>query len=202
MQGEQFVLNPLDLIIAGVIVFGMVRGAKKGVVTRANSLLTIGLSILLGFRLRRIAESLFLDYLNLQLSGEMAAILGFCTAFVIVYLVISTLLGYLTTGLKRINIKIDNALGALFGGLVATMVLSVGLIILSYVNFPSNSNAQGSILYPHVRDFSKYAVGMGAEALKEANRQINKYGLGGPPTGTNPRPPEPPPPDKRPDVIR
>ena len=183
-----FVLNPLDIIIAAIIIFGMMRGAKQGIITKSSRLVTIGIAVILGFRLRGIAESLYQDYLNLNISGEMIAVLGFCTAFVVSYMVISTVLGYVAVGLEKVKLPFDSALGALLGGLIATLVLSIGLIMLSYVNFPSAENAKGSILYPHVRNFAKYSVGMGAQALREANRQINKYGFGAPPPSTGNQP--------------
>ena len=185
---SSFVLNPLDIIIAAIIIFGMMRGAKQGIITKSSRLVTIGIAVILGFRLRGIAESLYQDYLNLNISGEMVAVLGFCTAFVISYMVISTILGYVATGLEKVKLPFDNALGALLGGLVATLVMSIGLIMLSYVNFPSAENAKGSILYPHVKSFARYTVGIGAEALREANRQINKYGFGSPPPSTGNQP--------------
>ena len=200
---EPLVLNPLDIIIGGLIVFGMIRGSKQGFFKNANRILSIGLAIIIGFRFRRIAESLFQDYLNANMSGEVVALVSFAVAFVVGYIVVSTLFGYLTTGLNKVNVSIDNALGAVLGGLTATLILSVAFILLSYVNFPSSANAQGSLLYPHVRNFSRYAVGFGANALREANVQINKYGTGAPPASRSaPNPGPPPSSSEKPKAIR
>lgn len=177
MEGG-FVINPLDIIIAGLIGFGMYRGATKGVIKRATLLVSIVISVILGARLRHIAETLYLDYLQLSMPGEMVLALSFATAFVISYIVVSTLLGYLTQGLGKVNIKIDNALGALFGGTIATLALSIALVLLSYVNFPSAANAQGSMLYPHVKNFARYSLGVGVGVLREGYQQMDKYGVG------------------------
>ena len=202
MEGG-FVLNPLDIIIVAIIGFGMYRGATKGIIKRATLLVSLAAAAILGFRLRHIAETLFLDYLQLNLAGEIVFVLSWATAFVVSYIVVSTLLTYLTQGLGKVNIKIDNALGALFGGVVATLALSVGLVVLSYINFPSPANAQGSMLYPHVKNFARYSLGIGVGVLREANQQVNKFGVGvDKPPSSNPTTPAQPAPSDKPAVIR
>lgn len=175
-----FVLNPLDLILAGAIIFGMYRGATKGFLPMSNRVMTIVLSILAALNLRYLAESLYLDYLNVQLDAQVLALLSFATAFLIVYMVISTILSTLTSTLSKMNIKIDNALGALFGGVVSTTILSVALILLANFSFPTNEHKSGSVLYTPVKNFSGYALGVGQDVLKKANQQINRVGIGQP----------------------
>lgn len=181
-----FVLNPLDLILAGVIIFGMYRGATKGFLPMSNRVITIVLSVIAALNLRYLAQSLYLDYLHVQMDTQLLALLSFATAFVIVYMLISTILSALTNGLKKMNIKIDNALGALFGGVVSTLLLSVVLILLGNFNFPTNEHKSGSILYSPVRNFSGYALGIGQDALKKANQQINRIGIGQPQSSPEP----------------
>lgn len=175
-----FVLNPLDIIIGAIIGIGAFQGARKGIFKRATMVISIGTAVILGFRFRSIAESLYLDYLRLHVTPELLALLSFGTAFVVVYIVVSAGLGYLASGLGKVSpsLKLDNALGALFGGLAATFVLSVLLILLSYVSFPSPVHAQGSVLYPKVRNFARYSLGIGVGVLREANQQMNRLGVG------------------------
>lgn len=186
-----FVLNPLDLILAGIIMFGMYRGATKGFLPMSNRVITIILSVIAALNLRSLAQSLYLDYLHLQIDGQLLALLSFATAFIIVYMLISTVLSTLTNGLQKMNIKIDNALGALFGGGVSTLLLSVLLILLANFNFPTNEHKSGSILYGPVRNFSGYALGIGQDALKKANYQINRIGIGQPQSSPEPSVPVP-----------
>ena len=181
-----FVLNPLDLILAGVIIFGMYRGATKGFLPMSNRVITIILSVIAALNLRYLAQSLYLDYLHVQMDTQLLALLSFATAFVIVYMLISTILSALTNGLKKMNIKIDNALGALFGGVVSTLLLSVVLILLNNFNFPTNEHKSGSILYSPVRNFSGYALGIGQDALQKATQQINRIGIGQPQSSPEP----------------
>lgn len=207
MEGG-FVLNPLDIIIAAIIGFGMYRGASKGIFKRATTLVAIVAAIILGMRLRGIAENLFRDYLRLQAAPEVIAFLSFALAFVVVFIVVSTLLNYLTQGLAKINVTMDKALGALFGGITATLALSIAFILLSYVSFPSQNHAQGSVLYPQVKNFSRYALGVGVGVLREANKQVTKFGVGGkaPAPSDTPLPPPPAgetePQTSKPKVIR
>jgi membrane protein required for colicin V production len=198
---QAFTLNPLDIIILAIIGFGMYKGAKNGFLKGATRIMAIVAGVLLGFRFRGIAENLYLDYFNLQASPELVAILSFATAFVIIYIVVSTIMSFLTNSLKKVNIQIDNAVGALLGGVISTLILSVALIILSYVNFPSRENAQGSMLYPPVRNFARYSLGFGLQALQEASRQVNKYGVV-PPNAPPADSPGSPPSSEKPKAIR
>lgn len=173
---EAYVLNPLDIIIFALIGFGMYTGSKRGIINGATRIIAIFAGLITAFRFRGATSNFLLDYLNLNLADQTASFLGFCIAFVIGYMVISSLLGYFEVGLKRMNIGIDKALGALFGGALTTFLLSMLLFILSFVNFPSPDNARGSIAYPYVRYFAQYSLGLVPKALEEANKQIRKYG--------------------------
>ena len=188
-MGESFVLNPLDLIIAAIIGFGMWKGAKQGFMKGASRFISIILAAILGFRLRRVAVMIYLDYLNVQWAPEMIGFVSFATAFVVVFIISYTLVGQFSSILGKMKIGMDQALGALFGGVGATLVLSLAFILLSYVNFPTVDNARGSVLYPQVKNFSRYALGFSVEILREANEQINRYGIGGYPNPGNNNPP-------------
>ncbi len=180
MDSSTLILNPLDLILGGVIIYGMYRGATKGFLPMSNRVMTIAISLLAALNLRILAQSLYLDFLNVRLEPQVLALLSFATAFVVVYVVVSAALGVVTNGLSKLKIKLDNALGAIFGGLVATLLLSVALVLLANFNFPTNEHKSGSVLYPSVRNFSGYALGMGQDALQKANQQINRIGVGAP----------------------
>ncbi len=176
MEGD-WVLNPLDIIIVGIIGFGMYRGANKGVIKQAALILSIGIATILGFRLRYLGDILYRDYLNLQASDQVIAFLAFATGFVVIYILMSAFLKIFTQGLEKIKLDLNKALGALFGGTIATLVLSLAFILGSYVNFPSANNAQGSLLYPYVKNFSRSVLGVSLDALKEASRQVNQIQL-------------------------
>lgn len=179
--------TPLDLIIIAIIVVGMFYGSKKGIVKGMARFISIGAAIIGGFRLRWIAERFYLDSLNLQLSGEMIAFLSFATAFVAVFILSNALFGYLTKGLDKLNIGIDKALGALLGGTVAGLVMSLAFILLANVGFPSSADTQRSVLYPYVKSFSRYSLGVAINTLREGTNQLNKVGI-----TTNPKAPNAP----------
>jgi len=201
---DPIVLNPLDIIIAAFIIFGMYRGAKKGFFVNASRILTIIFAVIIGFRFRPMAEGIYQDYFNLNFSGELVVFMGFATAFAIGYILVSAVLGTIAKGLDNMKvINLDDAFGAIVGGIGATLLLSVLFIILSFANFPSRENAKGSLLYPPVKEFSRYALGIGANALREANIQINKFGVGAPPASSDaPNPGPPPTSTDKPKAIR
>jgi uncharacterized membrane protein required for colicin V production len=193
---ETITLNPLDIIIAAAILYGMFRGAKQGIIKNGGMLLAIGLGVIGGVRFRGMAQTLYLDYLGLQLAGEVVMILSFATAFIIVYILANTAVNFLSQGLDKMKFKLDSALGALMGGVFSTLLLSVVFLVSANFNFPSAQNAQGSFLYPHVRNFARYTLGLSAEILKEANIQLNRPLPGSEPqpappagSGNNSRPP-------------
>ena len=177
---DQTVLNPLDIIIVGVIIFGMYVGAKRGIFKITTRLASIIFGLLAALRFWWVAERIYIDSLHLQMSTSSAMLLSFVTMFIVAYIVISRLLGGLDDFMGKYDMKVDNALGAVLGGSVATLILSFAFILLSYVSFPSEANARGSVLYPHVRNFSRLAIGVGVNALREANKQVNKYGFQNP----------------------
>ncbi len=200
MESSSLVLNPLDLILAGIIIFGMYRGATKGFFPMSNRVLSIGIGIIMALNLRYLAQSLYLDYLNVRLEPQVVALLSFATAFVVVYIVFSAILGFLTNALAKMKIKLDSALGALFGGLVATLLLSIAMIIFANFNFPTAQHRSDSILYGPVRNFSGYTLEVGQGALRKANQQINRIGVGQP--EGNPEPTVQQPLSTRPGAVR
>ncbi len=200
-MNQGWVLNPLDIIIIAVIGLGMYRGAMKGIFAKATAALSIGAAVILGFRMRYLAEIIYLDYLNLQLDDKTAGILSFATAFVVVYVLVTTLLRYLTAGFEKVKLPFDKALGALAGGTVATLALSLAFVVLSFANFPSRANAQGSLFYPYVREFARSTLGLGVGALKEVSKQVNNLNLNDQPNDGAP-PPAAQEPNNRPQPIR
>lgn len=172
---DTYVLNPLDLIIIGVILFGMVRGSQKGLFGISTTVISVVVAVIFGFRFRFWIESIYLG-MNIKLSAEGLAFLSFVTAFVVGYILVSSILRMLTDTLSKINIGIDKALGAIFGGTMAAIALSLVLFALSFVGFPSQENAKGSVTYGYVQSFARYSLGLIPKALKAANEQIQKYG--------------------------
>ena len=175
---DQSVLNPLDIIIITVVFFGMYTGAKKGIFQITNQIASVALSVFAAARFWYVARNIYIDSLHLNLNSSNVLLLSFATVFIISYVVLSRFLDFMDDWGKKV--KVDNALGAILGGAVATFLLSVTFVILSNVNFPSEANARGSRLYGSVRGFSRIVLGKGVQALQEVNRQVNKHGLNKP----------------------
>lgn len=173
MEGG-FMLTPLDLIILAVIGLGMYRGATKNMLKKASAVFSIIGGVIFGARLAPLAESLYLDYLRLNIDPAMLSLLSLVTAFVIVYVVISTIFNQVSPLFKRDNFKLDNALGAVFGGFIAALALSIAFKVTTPFGFPSQRNQQESVLYPYVEGFSFITLGYGADALSKANQRFNQ----------------------------
>lgn len=174
---ESYVVNPLDIIIIAVIIFGMVRGSKKGLFGMTKSILAVVSSVVLGLTFRAVAEDFYLNYTTVRLSEGGLALLSFSTAFVVCYIIIYAVLNLLQGVLgedKKLNFS--SAFGALFGGALATIGLSLVLYFLSFAGFPSEANKQESITYPFVKYVGRGVLGLVPKALREANRTIKKYG--------------------------
>ncbi len=172
---ESFVLNPLDIIILLGIGVGMYIGSTRGIFKISTRVIGIVLGIVLGLRFRKMGEAIYLDHLNLNINGQAAAFLGFCTAFVVVYILIHAAFSFISKGLEKTPFGLDKALGALFGGATATFVLSIAFIGLSYVNFPTPENAKGSVAYAPVRSFAYHTLRLVPKVLSEANKHIQRY---------------------------
>lgn len=167
-----YVLNPLDIIIFGVILFGMYQGSKNGLLTGLGKFAGIGLGILLGLRFRKVAETILEHYIGLNADPATMGFLSFALAFVIVYLAVNTIMGYLRKILDGDGkIGLDSALGALFGGIISAMILSVLFFLLNFANFPTAANRQGSIAYPFVKNFARVAMSLSIKTLDDINRR-------------------------------
>ncbi|MEO0897750.1 MAG: CvpA family protein [Bacteroidota bacterium] len=169
-------LTPLDLIILAVLGFGMYRGATKGFLKNASTVFSIVAGVIFGARLAPLAESLFLDYLRVQIDPKMLSLLSLVTAFVVVFVIFSALFNQISNALEKTNFELNNALGAVFGGFLAALALSVAFKVMTPFGFPSQRNQQESVLYPYVEGFSFATLGYGAEALSRANQRFNQFG--------------------------
>lgn len=179
---EGYTLNPLDILIAVVIAIGLYMGSKRGAIKGLTRMVTVIVAAIAGFRLRWIMEWLLQDSMRLGLAQQTASLLSFILSFVVVYVLVSTALGFLEKTMKsvKIGLNLDNALGALLGGTIATLVLSIAFVGLGFFNFPTADNAKGSLLYPQVKVFAKNVLGTGFGVLQDLNQQISKGGGSGP----------------------
>lgn len=198
-----FAINPLDILLAALLLFGMYRGSKQGVVKRGALILAVLLSLLGGARFQGMFESIYRDYLGLNISGQSMLVLSYATAFVVIYVLANALLGSLAGFLKRVKLDVDSALGALLGGALTALIISVALNLLINFNFPSQQNKDGSMLYQPIKDFAGYAVGFSGQMLGFVNQGVNQIGNQGGPPAPGPASPQngqPLPP--KPSVIR
>ncbi|MEO1414879.1 MAG: CvpA family protein [Bacteroidota bacterium] len=174
---SNYMLGLLDLIIIAVIGFGMYRGATKGIIKRATTVFSILAGVLLGWKLRPLMETLYVDYLHVPFTPQITYIVSFVTAFVVIFIIVSSVLSTLSGIFKSDKFQLDNALGAVFGGTLATAALSVVFVVLSFVELPSGQTRSNSALYPYVKGFVGYTLSGGLDALGEGYNLAKKFNL-------------------------
>lgn len=172
-------MNPLDIIIAALIGYGLYLGASRGIVNGLTNIVTIGAAIILGWRFRPSVETFMREYESLRfgLEGQGLAFASFAVAFILCYLLVSSVLGYAKKVLDALplGLNLDKALGALTGGFLAAFVTSFVLMMGSTIGVPSEQNTRSSLLYPLVRDFGKSVLGILPSAVNSASEKVQEY---------------------------
>lgn len=172
-------MNPLDILIGGIIAYGLYLGANRGVIKGLSNLVTIGASVLLAWRFRPATETFLTEYESLRfgLQGQAFMFASFVVTFVVAFLVVSSIMGYARKVFEAlpIGLNLDKALGAVMGGMIMALILSVVFMMGSTIGFPSTENAAGSLLYPGVRDLARQVLGYAPQAVNAAGGQIKKY---------------------------
>lgn len=172
-------MNPLDIIIAAVVGYGLYLGGSKGIVKGLTNIVTIGASIILGWRFRPAVQTFMTEYESLRfgLEGQTLAFASFAISFVLCYLLVSSVLGYAKKILDALpmGLNLDKALGALTGGFLATFALSFILMMGSTIGVPSEQNTRNSLLFPMVRGFSKTVLGILPSAANAASEKVQEY---------------------------
>jgi len=152
-------MNFIDIILGGLIVYGLVRGFIKGLFVEIASLIA-----LVGGIYGAIHFSYFVgDYLVERLSWEERYInlVAFIITFIII-IVIVNMAGKLLTKIADFAALgiLNKILGALFGGLKTVIILGAVLIFFDRTNntlgFVNKETTDASILYTPVRDIGAF----------------------------------------------
>lgn len=146
-------LNLLDIIVTGVVGFGMYKGYKKGVLKEGIGVVAIFLAITFGYRY----TSMFEPWLqaNIDLPDKFIPILSFAGVFVVFLIIASFVLKFVDELLTKVFLGgINHALGALFGGFKYAFITSLVLLVLGLANIPSPNSVRDSLTYPYIKNFS------------------------------------------------
>ena len=139
-------MNTIDLIILVVVLIGLVRGIMTGGIRQVLSFAGIFLAFIIAARTtdglgRRLAE-------GLGVSEALAPIIGFALVFLIIQGIAYGLARMLEKFLEAIKLGVlDKVLGGGIGVFKATLVVSLVLILASYVGIPNKETRDASVFY-------------------------------------------------------
>lgn len=147
-------MNTVDIIIAIILFFGLVKGFLKGLFVEITSLVGLVLGVY-----GAIHFSYFLaDILESKVSWDpsMIQLVSFAGTFLVIVIALTLMGKMLTKIADTIALGFFNKiLGAVFGALKYGLIVSVLLIVLSQFNktlkFMDQSTTEESILYEPVK---------------------------------------------------
>lgn len=145
----------VDIIIGGLILYGTVKGFKKGLLSEVASLLALFLGILGAARLNTPVSKLIRQHVDWSESA--VAVVSFIAIFISIVIIVSLAGKALTKLAKAIALGLLNRiLGAMFGGIKVVLLLSVLLLVFEKVNksislFPS-TQFNNTILYEPIAE--------------------------------------------------
>ncbi len=171
---EAMSLNIFDIIVLGIVGYGMFRGYKKGMLTSVVGIIGIVAGIVLGVNFSYIFKDFFARHLDI--APQYITLISFALVFVIVLIIITFVFRFLEDLLAKLNLGINNALGALVGGYFAALVLSVVIMILRPINVPSQTSVSDSLTYGYLRTFAVDNAKMAVKVLplaKDALKQLD-----------------------------
>ncbi|QLE01340.1 CvpA family protein [Galbibacter sp. BG1] len=152
-------MNYIDIILGGLIIFGMVRGFMKGLFIEVASLLALVVGIY-----GAIHFSYFVgDFLTDKVDWEQKYInlTAFAITFILIILAVS-LIGKLLTKIASLAALglLNRIFGAVFGGLKVAIILGAILIFLDRGNeaftFIDQKTLDASIIYKPVKDIGSF----------------------------------------------
>lgn len=150
-------MNIIDIVLGALLLFGLIRGAMKGLFVEIASLLALVLGVYGAIHFSGFATEILESKLNW--SEKTINIVAFAITFVIIVLVIS-LAGKALTKLADFAALgiLNKLLGGIFGVLKIGLILSVLLIVFNKLNktlsFMGQDDLEESVLYEPVKSLA------------------------------------------------
>ena len=150
-------MNYIDIVIALLLAFGLIRGYFKGFIVEITSLAGLVLGIYGAIHFSYFLSNILKNYVSWDAS--MMQLVSFAGTFIIILVLISILGKVFTKIAESIALGFLNKfLGALFGLLKVGLIVSVVLMIFSKINktlpFVEQSQTQESILYEPIKNLA------------------------------------------------
>ncbi len=150
-------MNTLDIILAALLLFGLVKGFMKGFFVEVTSLVALALGLWGAIHFSYLTADYLKD--SVEWSEKTIQIVAFAITFVIIVILISFTGKILTKIADTASLGIMNKVfGAVFGVTKIGLILSVVLIIFNKLNktlpFVKPASLEASILYKPVKNFA------------------------------------------------
>lgn len=161
-------MNYLDIIICILLVWGVVKGFRKGLVIAATSLFALILGIYGGIKFSDYVAALLLEHTEIQESY--IPICSFILVFLFIVLAVN-ILGHLLEQLVKLGALglINKVLGSVFGLIKSTIIIGILVLILNYfdkrIGLLSEEVKQKSFFYQKITEVSTTLI----PALKESS---------------------------------
>lgn len=150
-------MSVLDIVLAALILFGLVRGLMKGFFVEVASLLALVAGVYGAIHFSNYAATFLID--KTEWDEKTVNIMAFAITFVIIVLIISIAGRALTKLADFAALGILNKLlGAVFGALKIALILSVILIVFDSMNrtipLTDEQTIEESTLYEPVKSLA------------------------------------------------
>ena len=150
-------MNTLDIILAAVLLFGLVRGFMKGFFVEITSLVALAIGLFGAIHFSYFVADFLKD--SVEWTEKYIQIIAFVSTFVIIVILISFTGKILTKIAETASLGIVNKIfGAAFGIAKLGLILSVALIVFDRLNkampFVKEEKIQNSILYAPVKNIA------------------------------------------------
>lgn len=150
-------MSTIDIVIAVILLFGLVKGYMKGLFVEITSLVGLVLGVYGALHFSFFLSDILKD--NVSWDESMIQIVAFAGTFIIILLALVFLGKALTKIAETIFLGFFNKLlGAVFGVLKYALILSIVFLIYDQINsslkFLNKEKAKESVLYEPVRDLA------------------------------------------------
>jgi membrane protein required for colicin V production len=144
-------MNILDFIILIILAFSVIGGLKDGVIKKLIFLFGTIIGLLFA---TKIAGSLSGFFMN---AFGFSYILSLIICYILIFLIISIISTYIYKKIVRTSTVFsiwDKLGGAVLGVIESAIILSLILLFLNYLNFPSKEVRNNSLLYMTFYNFA------------------------------------------------
>lgn len=150
-------MSTIDIVIAVILLFGLVKGYMKGLFVEITSLVGLILGVYGALHFSFFLSNILKD--NVSWDESMIQIVAFAGTFIIILLALVFLGKALTKIAETIFLGFFNKLlGAVFGVLKYALILSIVFLIYDQINsslkFLNKEKAKESVLYEPVKNLA------------------------------------------------